>query len=64
MSRWFAGDLTDPDSLTEAFDGVDVVYYLVHSMGTSKDFVAEEAAVGAQRGGGRATRPGSDGWST
>ena len=36
------GDLTDPESLTEAFVGVDVVYYLVHSMGTSKDFVAEE----------------------
>jgi uncharacterized protein YbjT (DUF2867 family) len=36
------GDLTDPESLTEAFDGVDVVYYLVHSMGSSKDFVAEE----------------------
>ena len=36
------GDLTEPESLTEAFDGVDVVYYLVHSMGTSKDFVAEE----------------------
>jgi uncharacterized protein YbjT (DUF2867 family) len=38
------GDLTDPESLTEAFDGVDVVYYLVHSMGTSKDFVAAERA--------------------
>ncbi|MGE2836845.1 NAD(P)H-binding protein [Mycobacterium sp. SMC-4] len=37
------GDLTDPDSLTAAFDGVDVLYYLVHSMGTSRDFVAEEA---------------------
>jgi len=37
------GDLTEADSLTEAFDGADVVYYLVHSMGTSKDFVAEEA---------------------
>ncbi len=36
------GDLTDPDSLTAAFGGCDVVYYLVHSMGTSKDFVAEE----------------------
>lgn len=36
------GDLTDPASLTEAFDGVDVVYYLVHSMGTSKDFVEAE----------------------
>ena len=38
-----AGDLTKPDSLVKAFDGMDVVYYLVHSMGTSKDFVAEEA---------------------
>ena len=37
------GDLTDPDSLAAAFDGIDVVYYLVHSMGTSKDFVEEEA---------------------
>lgn len=37
------GDLTEPESLTAAFDGVDVVYYLVHSMGTSKDFVTEEA---------------------
>lgn len=36
------GDLGDVDSLTAAFDGIDVVYYLVHSMGTSKDFVAEE----------------------
>ncbi len=36
------GDLTKPDSLTEAFEGVDVVYYLVHSMGTSRDFVAAE----------------------
>jgi uncharacterized protein YbjT (DUF2867 family) len=37
------GDLGDADSLTAAFDGVDVVYYLVHSMGSSSDFVAEEA---------------------
>lgn len=36
------GDLADVDSLIEAFDGMDVVYYLVHSMGTSKDFTAEE----------------------
>ena len=43
------GDLSEPDSLTAAFDGVDVVYYLVHSMGTSKDFVAEEGRVGTQR---------------
>lgn len=37
------GDLGDADSLRDAFDGIDVVYYLVHSMGTSKDFVAAEA---------------------
>jgi uncharacterized protein YbjT (DUF2867 family) len=36
------GDLSDPESLEAAFDGVDVVYYLVHSMGTSSDFVREE----------------------
>jgi uncharacterized protein YbjT (DUF2867 family) len=36
------GDLTEPESLAQAFDGADVVYYLVHSMGTSNDFVAEE----------------------
>ncbi|GAB1815634.1 DUF2867 domain-containing protein [Mycobacterium sp. MUNTM1] len=36
------GDLGDVDSLIAAFDGIDVVYYLVHSMGASKDFAAEE----------------------
>lgn len=38
------GDLGEPESLTAAFEGVDVVYYLVHSMGTSKDFAADEGA--------------------
>lgn len=37
------GDLGDVDSLIEAFDGMDVVYYLVHSMGTSKNFADEES---------------------
>ncbi len=37
------GDLGDVDSLIAAFEGMDVVYYLVHSMGTSKDFAAEES---------------------
>src|ERR1700739_4642671 len=37
------GDLGNGDSLISAFDGMDVVYYLVHSMGASKDFAAEEA---------------------
>ncbi|WP_313676775.1 DUF2867 domain-containing protein [Mycolicibacterium sp.] len=36
------GDLGDPASLDAAFDGIDVVYYLVHSMGFEKDFAAEE----------------------
>ena len=36
------GDLTEPESLTAAFADIDVIYYLVHSMGTSADFVAEE----------------------
>ncbi|HET7073086.1 MAG TPA: DUF2867 domain-containing protein [Mycobacterium sp.] len=37
------GDVADVDSLITAFDGIDVIYYLVHSMGTSKDFAAAEA---------------------
>ena len=36
------GDLGDVESLIAAFDGMDVVYYLVHSMGGAKDFAAEE----------------------
>ncbi len=36
------GDLADADSLASAFDGIDVVYYLVHSMGTASDFESEE----------------------
>ncbi|SEH63072.1 Uncharacterized conserved protein YbjT, contains NAD(P)-binding and DUF2867 domains [Mycolicibacterium rutilum] len=37
------GDLGDVESLRRACDGVDVVYYLVHSMGSSDDFVEEES---------------------
>ncbi|MBY4574922.1 nucleoside-diphosphate sugar epimerase [Gordonia paraffinivorans] len=36
------GDLSDRDSLVAAFEGVDVVYHLVHSMSTAGDFAAEE----------------------
>ncbi|MBD0862545.1 NAD(P)H-binding protein [Gordonia sp. zg691] len=36
------GDLADRDSLIAAFDGVDVVYHLVHSMSGDADFAAEE----------------------
>ncbi|WP_020107146.1 DUF2867 domain-containing protein [Nocardia sp. 348MFTsu5.1] len=41
-ARVIKGDLSDPASLAEAFDGVDVVYHLVHSMGGTKDFGDEE----------------------
>ena len=36
------GDLDDVASLEAAFTDVDVVYYLVHSMGLEKDFSTEE----------------------
>ncbi|MDL9946217.1 NAD(P)H-binding protein [Gordonia sp. ABSL11-1] len=36
------GDLSDLESLSEAFTGIDVVYHLVHSMSTDSDFAAEE----------------------
>ncbi len=37
-----AGDLLDADSLSGAFDGVDVAYYLVHSMGSGGDFAERD----------------------
>jgi uncharacterized protein YbjT (DUF2867 family) len=36
------GDLGDPSSLVDAFEQVDVVYYLVHSMGTEANFADAE----------------------
>lgn len=38
------GDLHDPDSLRRAMKGVETAYYLVHSLGSGRDFEAEEAA--------------------
>ncbi|WP_172381748.1 SDR family oxidoreductase [Streptomyces sp. MNP-20] len=32
------GDVTDPESVARALSGVDVAYYLVHSLGTGRDF--------------------------
>jgi uncharacterized protein YbjT (DUF2867 family) len=32
------GDVLDPDSLAGVFEGVDVAYYLIHSLGTGKAF--------------------------
>ena len=33
-----SGDCLDPDSLPPAFDGVKTAFYLVHSLGSKKDF--------------------------
>ena len=33
-----AGDVLDPESLRRAMEGVEIAYYLVHSMGTAGDF--------------------------
>jgi uncharacterized protein YbjT (DUF2867 family) len=38
-----AGDVTDPDSLAAALDGVDAAYYLVHSL-ADDDFERKDAA--------------------
>ncbi|SNR80283.1 SDR family oxidoreductase [Actinacidiphila glaucinigra] len=32
------GDVTDPDSVAAAMEGVDVAYYLVHALGSGRDF--------------------------
>jgi len=37
-------DLLEPESLPAALEGIDVAYYLVHSMGSSGDFVEKERA--------------------
>lgn len=39
------GDLTDPGAVESACEGVDALYYLVHSMGASGDFEAAERLV-------------------
>jgi uncharacterized protein YbjT (DUF2867 family) len=33
-----AGDVTKPDTLAAALDGVETAYYLIHSMGSGEDF--------------------------
>ena len=51
------GDLLDAESLTAAFEGMDVLYYLVHSMGSGRGFeerervAATNAAVAAKAAG-------------
>ena len=41
------GDLSDPLSLAGAFDGIDVAYYLVHSLGRRDFEAADRAAASA-----------------
>ncbi|MEV6975272.1 SDR family oxidoreductase [Kitasatospora sp. NPDC093806] len=36
------GDITRPETLAGAFDGIDVAYYLVHSLGTGPAFEATD----------------------
>ena len=47
------GNLGDVDSLIAAFDGMDVVYYLVHSMGALEGFRRRGGPRRPQRGDGR-----------
>ncbi len=37
------GDVTRPETLPGAFEGVDVAYYLVHALGTGRDFERTDA---------------------
>ncbi len=38
-------DATDPDAVRAALNGVDVAYYLLHSIGSGRDFASTEARV-------------------
>ena len=50
------GDLFDPVSLDAALIGIDVAYYLVHSMGAHGDYLEKDRL--AARNFGEAARPG------
>jgi uncharacterized protein YbjT (DUF2867 family) len=52
-----AGDLFDPESLERALTGIDVAYYLVHSMGAHGDYL-EKDRVAARNFGDAARRAG------
>ena len=52
-----AGDLFDPASLDEALAGIEVAYYLVHSMGAHGDYI-EKDRVAARNFGEAAKRAG------
>ena len=44
------GDCLQPDSLKGCFDGVETAYYLIHSMGSAKDFEAQDRAAATHFG--------------
>jgi len=39
------GDLADREAVDRAMDGIEVVYYLVHSMGGKSDFESTELTI-------------------
>ena len=39
--RWVVADVGNPTAVREALDGIEVAYYLVHSLGTS-DYAARD----------------------
>lgn len=42
-TRVVGGDIFEPESLREALQGVDIAYYLIHSLGAGGDFESREA---------------------
>jgi uncharacterized protein YbjT (DUF2867 family) len=42
-----AGDVLAPESLPLAFEGVDTAYYLIHSMGSARDFERDDRQAAA-----------------
>ncbi len=41
-TRIFKGDVLDKASIVQAMQGVDVAFYLIHSMGSEKDFIEQD----------------------
>ena len=41
-TRVFKGDVMEPDSLSRAFDSIDVAFYLIHSLNDGNDFAERE----------------------
>jgi uncharacterized protein YbjT (DUF2867 family) len=52
--HWIAADATDGDAIRDALEGIDVVYHLVHSLG-SADFAERDRAAARAVADGAAT---------